>query len=68
MNKELLRALQQYVVNQVQSLRQWIKPAPEDTLPVKVFKMIYKSLAILILLALSPVLCLALTIVFLVAL
>ena len=46
------------------ALREWVKPKPNDPLWLTVIKLIYKSIALLILVALSPVLLLLLLIVF----
>lgn len=48
--------------------KEWLKPNGADTLLVKSLKMIYKALAVLILIALSPVILVILIFVFFAAL
>jgi hypothetical protein len=45
-------------------LKEWVKPNPVDTTLVKSLKMIYKVLAVLVLIAFSPVLIVILVFVF----
>ena len=67
MNNSFAKELQAYVTQQVTQLRQWLKPDPSDSLALRIVKGIYKSLAVLVLTALSPVIVVVLTIAFLAA-
>lgn len=48
-------ALRNYLLIQINSLQRWIQPDPADHMLIQALKLIYKSIAILLLLALSPV-------------
>lgn len=48
-------------------IREWMKPDPADGLLLQVIKLIYKSIALLILIAFSPVIIIVLLFVFLAA-
>lgn len=50
--------------NRWKQLREWLKPDPSDSLLVQSLKMIYKAIAVLILIALSPVILIILAFVF----
>ncbi len=67
MNKSFAIELQNYVTKKVAELRQWLKPVPTDSLPTKIFKGIYKGLAVLVLTAFSPVIIVILVIAFVAA-
>ena len=56
------------IINYLKRFREWLKPNPADTLLLTSFKMIYKALAVLVLVALSPVIFLILLLVFFAAL
>lgn len=65
MNKSFAKELQEYIAQRINQLRQWLKPDPSDSVAVKIFKGIYKSLAVLVLTALSPVIIIVLVVTFL---
>jgi hypothetical protein len=67
MNKTFASELQKYITEQVTKLRHWLKPEPSDSLALKIYKGIYKSLAVLVLTALSPVIIVVLVVAFLAA-
>ncbi|TDH21621.1 hypothetical protein EXU57_19150 [Segetibacter sp. 3557_3] len=43
------------LVNRLKQLREWLKPNPVDSLLVQSLKMIYKAIAVILLVAFSPV-------------
>lgn len=57
-------ALRNYLLKQIKSLRDWVKPDPADHVLIQTLKLLYKSIVVLILLALSPVVILFLVISF----
>lgn len=67
MNQSFAVELQKYVTQKVTQLRQWLRPVPTDSLPLKIFKGIYKGLALLVLTAFSPVIIAILIIAFVAA-
>ncbi|WKN40532.1 hypothetical protein [Tunicatimonas pelagia] len=67
MNQSFATELQKYITKQFTQLRQWLRPDPADSVAVKIFKGIYKSLAVLVLTAFSPVIIVILAIAFLAA-
>lgn len=48
----------------IMALREWVKPDPADPLYLTILKSIYKGIALLILIALSPVIFILLVIIF----
>lgn len=52
------------IKKQLVALREWVKPKPGDAPLVTVFKLLYKGIALLVLVALSPVILLILLLVF----
>lgn len=58
------KELQKYILNQIKALGAWVKPNPADNLFVQILKIMYKSIALLLLTALSPVVLLFLIISF----
>lgn len=67
MEPTFAKELQQYVAKQVRAFRIWLQSDPKDSTPKKIFKAIYKTIVVLILIVFSPVLALILTIAFLAA-
>jgi hypothetical protein len=53
-----------YLKEKLLQLREWIRPDPNDSHLLKVVKLFYKSIALLVLLAFSPVLLVILLFVF----
>ena len=60
--------IKEMLINRVKSLKEWLKPNPNDTLLIQSLKMIYKALAVLVLIAFSPVILIILLLVFFAAL
>ncbi len=60
--------IKEMVVNRFKRLFEWLKPNPADTLLIQSLKMIYKALAVLVLIAFSPVILIVLLFVFFAAL
>jgi hypothetical protein len=58
------QGFQELLVNKFNQLKEWVKPNPADTTLVKSLKMIYKVIAVLILIAFSPVIIIILALVF----
>lgn len=56
--------LRKYILSQVRALGEWVKPDPADNLFIQILKIMYKSVVVLILTALSPVVLLFLIISF----
>lgn len=56
--------LRKYILAQVRALGEWVKPDPADNLFIQILKIMYKSVVVLILTALSPVVLLFLIISF----
>lgn len=52
------------IKKRITNLREWVKPNPADPLYLTVFKTIYKGIALLVLIALSPVILIILVIIF----
>ncbi|MEM8970219.1 MAG: hypothetical protein AAGE93_27640 [Bacteroidota bacterium] len=67
MNQSFATELRKYVIQQFTQLKEWLRPNPADSVAVKIFKGVYKSLAVLVLTALSPVIIVVLIIAFLAA-
>lgn len=57
-------ALRKYLLTQIKALQLWVKPDPADHFLVQGLKLFYKSIVVLILLALSPVVILFLVVSF----
>lgn len=57
-------ALADYIQNTLKDLREWLRPEPEDSLFLKIVKGIFKTIALLILTIISPVILLVLLISF----
>ncbi len=64
MNNEKPETFGQYFNLQIKKLREWVTPDPFDSVIQSIFKTILKSIAVLVLLILSPVLLLGLTLAF----
>lgn len=47
--------IKEMIINRFKRLMEWLKPNPADTLLIQSLKMIYKALAVLVLIAFSPV-------------
>ncbi|MBA2746340.1 MAG: hypothetical protein H0U44_08960 [Flavisolibacter sp.] len=56
-----------YAKKKIRQLLEWVKPVPEDPVIIKILKLIYKSIAVLLLIAFSPVILVVLIFVFLAA-
>jgi hypothetical protein len=56
--------LREMVINRLKKFREWLKPNPADTTLVISLKMVYKVLAVLALIALSPVIIIILLFIF----
>lgn len=56
--------LRTFIQNKWNALQEWLKPNPDDSIAIQILKSIYKSLAVLVLIALSPVILLLLLIAF----
>ncbi len=56
--------LKEMVINRFKQLQEWLKPNPADNTLVIGLKMIYKVLAVLVLIAVSPILLVVLTFIF----
>ena len=52
------------IKDQLTALQEWLKPEPEDNLLLKIIKGIFKALALLVLVILSPVMLVILAFVF----
>ena len=59
--------IMELVRRKMQELKMWLKPNPADSLMIVSLKMIYKALAVVALIAVSPVILLALLLAFLAA-
>lgn len=57
-------ALREYILKQIRTLGAWVKPDPADNLIVQIMKLMGKSVVVLLLTALSPVVLLFLIISF----
>jgi hypothetical protein len=62
--ESLSKALRTYIIKQIRALGEWVKPNPADNLFVQILKIMYKSVVVLILTALSPIVLLFLIISF----
>jgi hypothetical protein len=60
--------IRKMLANRIKWLKEWVKPNPADSRLIQGLKLIYKSIAVLILIALSPVILVALLFVFFAAL
>ncbi|EMR04749.1 hypothetical protein [Cesiribacter andamanensis] len=58
------QALRTYITTKIRELGEWVKPDPADSLLLQVLKLMYKSVVVLLLTALSPVVLLFLIISF----
>ena len=67
MNNSFAVELQKYIAQKVAQLQEWLKADPTDSLALRIVKGIYKSLAVLVLTALSPVILVILVVTFLAA-
>ena len=56
MNEENTVTFSEILSKQINRLKEWMKPNPEDDLALKIIKTFLKSLAMLVLLLFSPVL------------
>ncbi len=56
--------LREMVINRFKQLQEWLKPNPADNTLVIGLKMIYKVLAVLVLIAVSPILLVVLAFIF----
>ncbi len=63
-----LQDIRNYLRKKVAQLKEWLKPAPADPLVLTVVKSIGKAIALLLLIAVSPVLLLVMIFVFFAAL
>ena len=63
-DESFAKELRKYILAQVRALGEWVKPDPEDKLLVQILKIMYKSVVVLIITALSPVVLLFLIISF----
>lgn len=63
-DEPLGKALQTYIMQQVKTLGAWVKPNPADKLFIQIVKIMYKSVVLLLLTALSPIVLLFLAISF----
>jgi hypothetical protein len=64
MDDSAAKALRQYILDKIKRLREWVKPEPADPLLLKIGKLFFKSLVLLLLTALSPVILVVLLIAF----
>ena len=60
MNESQPVRFSEIVASQIKRLKQWVKPDPDDRLAVSIIKTVFKSLALLVMLAFSPVMLIAL--------
>jgi hypothetical protein len=58
------QAIRTYIFTKVKELGEWVKPDPADPLLLQIVKIMYKSVVVLLLMALSPVVLLFLIISF----
>ena len=54
----------QLLLNRIIAIKDWVKPVPSDPVWLTIIKSIYKSIAVLLLIAVSPVILLLLIIIF----
>lgn len=52
------------IKKRLEALREWLKPNPSDALPVTLIKSFFKGIALLVLVAFSPVIMVVLLLVF----
>lgn len=64
MNNENRLTFSEVLAAQLSKLKEWLKPNPGDGLALKIVKMILKSVVLLILLLISPVLLIGLALAF----
>ena len=64
MGESFSQGLQEYIGKQINALREWIRPVPEDPLYLKIIKGFFKGIVVILLTALSPVILLILTVTF----
>lgn len=62
MNDHNLPTFSEALATHFKRLKEWMKPNPDDSLALKIVKTVFKGLAILVLIMLSPVLLIALAI------
>ena len=67
MEEEESVSMAEYVRRWIQKIQEWMKPNPDDIFLVQAIKFIFKCIALLILIALSPVILVVLLFVFLAA-
>lgn len=60
--------IKEMIINRFKRLMEWLKPNPADSLAIQSLKMIYKALAVLVLIAFSPVILILLLFAFFAAL
>lgn len=60
MNENQSVRFSEIVASQIKRLKEWVKPDPNDHVGVSIIKTILKSLALLVMLAFSPVMLIAL--------
>ncbi len=60
--------IKEMITNKFKQLKEWLKPNPNDSLVIICLKMIYKIIAVLLLIAFSPVIIAILIFVFFAAL
>ncbi len=58
------KELQKYILKQISMLGEWVKPDPADNILLQILKIMYKSVVVLLLTALSPIVLLFLIISF----
>lgn len=61
-------SIKEMIANRANRFKEWLKPNPADTKLLQGLKMIYKAIAVLVLIALSPVILVVLLFVFFAAL
>ncbi len=61
-------SIKEMIVSKFKQLKEWLKPNPEDSMLITSLKMIYKIIAVLLLIAFSPVIIVILIFVFFAAL
>ena len=62
------KGIKEMIVDRFKKFAEWLKPNPADTVLVQSLKMIYKVIAVLVLIAFSPVILVVLIFVFFAAL
>lgn len=62
--KSLAEELADLTMKQIRSINSWIKPKPEDPIILQGLKLIFKSIVVLIFVALSPIMLVILVVAF----